>query len=275
MTMGLDTSNDLHGAPLDRAPQPDFGPYVPGYGVPNDQPPPRPQAPLPPAIDLPDPYQAAGVTQAQIDADARHNLESPNDGYNENANQYFHGVQNSFEVIPNLLYRGANPGGSGDDPQDPGGQWSEQNLMQNLSQMKQQGITVDVDFESPDPKDPCVAARINAEAQACAALGIQFVNIPLSTKTPPTPEQQQQLLDTIKQAQQDGGQVYCHCREGRDRTGNMMAYVRENQSYISPNLQDWSPTQARAEMENDGYNSYKQNKEPAMKIPDTPMPPPG
>ena len=44
-----------------------------------------------------------------------------------------------------------------------------------------------------------------------------------------------------------------HCREGRDRTGYMMAYAEKR-------LEGLTPQQAFAEEEAHGYNPYKQQK---------------
>jgi protein tyrosine phosphatase (PTP) superfamily phosphohydrolase (DUF442 family) len=203
-------------------------------------------------IEFTDPYK--GISPEQISADKKSDQQGPKDSYNENT--IFPGhigdIQNSDTVIPGLLHRGANPGGSNDETHP----WSEESLMNGLQALKDKGITVDVDFESPDPKDPCVAARIEAERKACEQLGMTFVNIPMDHSTP-SQSDKDQLMTVLTQAKENGQQVYAHCREGRDRTGYMMAYVEKQ-------LEGLSPQQAFAEEEAHGYNPYKQQKYPGL-----------
>lgn len=122
---------------------------------------------------LPDPY--AGLAKQEIKADTKGDRQSPQDNYNENTiwknsdGQFtgIAGIQNSDTVIPGLLYRGANPGGCNDATHP----WSEQTLLDGLQALKDKGVTVDVSFEAPQQNDPCIAARIAAEKQACAQKG--------------------------------------------------------------------------------------------------------
>lgn len=68
-----------------------------------------------------------------------------------------------------------------------------------------------------------------------------------------------QFIDVINQAKADGGEVYGHCREGRDRTGYMMACAQEK-------LLGTSPQEAFADDVAHGYNAYKQQKYPGLNI---------
>lgn len=208
-------------------------------------------------VPVPDSVKEAvsQLTPQEIAKARASDKQNPHDHYNEDStrNQYFKGIQNSREVIPGTLYRGANPGGS-DDAKAP---WSPESLMQGLQTLKDKGITTVVDFESGSG-DPFVAAKINAERAGCAALGINFVSIPMSHDGP-TQAQETQFEDIVKQAKQNGGEVYCHCREGRDRTGFMVGLIREN-------LNGWSVAQAKAEDVADGYNAYKQKLYPALNL---------
>lgn len=196
------------------------------------------------------------MTPQQIAESRKRDAQSPNDHYDENANQYFPGIQNSFQVIPGLLYRGANPGGCNDATHP----WTPESEMQGLQTLKGKGITTVVDFEAADPKDPTIAAKIATEKADCAALGMNFVAIPMSHEGP-TQAQKDQFIKTIEDTQNAGGEVYCHCREGRDRTGYMIAYARQ----VLPG-QGWTAQQARAEDERDGYNAYKQQLYPKLQV---------
>jgi protein tyrosine phosphatase (PTP) superfamily phosphohydrolase (DUF442 family) len=196
------------------------------------------------------------LTPQQIEASREKNLQSPKDNYNENANQYFAGIQNSFEVIPGVLYRGANPGGCNDESHP----WTPESIMNGLHTLKNSGITTVVDFEIATDADPTIAAKIALEKADCAALGINFVSMPMDHQGP-SPDQMTEFKNIVQEAQKDGGEVYGHCREGRDRTGYMVGAIRQQ-------LQGWTVAQARAEDESHGYNAYKQQRYPELLIPD-------
>lgn len=197
------------------------------------------------------------LTPEQIAKSRKHDAQDPNDPYNENANQHFPGIQNSFEVIPDVLYRGANPGGCNDATHP----WTPESEMQGLQTLKSKGITTVVDFETGDSKDPLVAVKIATEKADCEKLGMTFVGIPMDPHDVPTQAQRDLFIKTIEDTQKAGGQVYCHCREGRDRTGYMVAQAR-----MALPGQGWSADQARAEDESHGYNPFKQQKYPNLQV---------
>ncbi|HEV2426559.1 MAG TPA: sulfur transferase domain-containing protein [Terriglobia bacterium] len=63
-----------------------------------------------------------------------------------------------------------------------------------------------------------------AEQQAVTALGMKFVNVPMSGLTPPTRAQISQILSLLEGS--SSGPVYVHCRRGADRTGAVIAAYR-------------------------------------------------
>jgi protein tyrosine/serine phosphatase len=78
-------------------------------------------------------------------------------------------------------------------------------------------------------KEKCTAER----------LGMKFVNIPMSTKIPPTKEKMEKFLEVT--SNKSSGPIYLHCLHGRDRTGLMSAFYRIKK-------QNWSFDKATKEM---------------------------
>ena len=137
------------------------------------------------------------------------------------------GVANAGK-ISDVLIRGAQPSAQG------------------LAELKKLGVTTIVDLRGNS--GPVAWERAQAEA-----LGMHFVDIPVSGWSAPSNAQVAQFL---KLFQQDPAQkIFVHCYFGRDRTGVMVAAYRMTQ-------QNWTPEQAVTEMYSFGFHA---SLYPAMK----------
>jgi|KBSMisStaDraftv2_1062788.scaffolds.fasta_scaffold489916_1 protein tyrosine/serine phosphatase len=127
--------------------------------------------------------------------------------------------------VNNFLYRGAQPHDEG------------------LLELKKMGITTIVDLRGEDPQ------KREWERQRSEALGMRFVNIPISGWDPPSNEELAQFLSIFRNAQQGRQQerVFVHCRFGDDRTGVFVAAYRMAYDH-------WPALQAMNEMYFFGFN---------------------
>jgi protein tyrosine phosphatase (PTP) superfamily phosphohydrolase (DUF442 family) len=125
--------------------------------------------------------------------------------------------------INDHLYRGAQP------------------REQGLDELKKLGITTVVDLRGEDPQ------KIAWERKETEALGMHFVNIPVSGWSPPTNEQVAQFLSLFRDA--PGQKVFVHCHFGDDRTGVFIATYRMA-------LEKLPPEQALREMYYFGFNGF-------------------
>jgi tyrosine-protein phosphatase SIW14 len=132
------------------------------------------------------------------------------------------GLRNAGRVN-DVLYRGAQPHPAG------------------LQELKKLGITTIVDLrgENSELRD--------SEKQQAEALGMRFVNIPVSGWSPPSNDQVAQFLGLFHDNPKE--KVFVHCRFGDDRTGVFVATYR--MAY-----QGWLPTQAMNEMYFFGFNGF-------------------
>lgn len=105
----------------------------------------------------------------------------------------------NFRQVDQHVYRGGQPTADG------------------LKYLAQIGVKTVVDLREND-------SRSLAEKQAVTSLGMQFVNVPMTGLTPPTPAQITEILGLLEEA--NGGAVYVHCRRGADRTGAVIAAYR-------------------------------------------------
>lgn len=64
----------------------------------------------------------------------------------------------------------------------------------------------------------------DAEQAACAELGIELIDVPLSASSLPSPENLLKLYDVLADA--DAGPLLVHCKAGADRTGMVAALWR-------------------------------------------------
>lgn len=128
-----------------------------------------------------------------------------------------------------VLYRGAQPRKLG------------------FAQLKKLGITTIVDLRGED------RGRITWERKQAEALGIRFVNIPVSGWAPPTNAQVAEFLALFRSEARE--KVFVHCRFGDDRTGVFVAAYRMA-------VEKWTDEEAIKEMYFFGFNGFWH---PAMK----------
>ncbi|SRR6266849_2528763 len=130
------------------------------------------------------------------------------------------GIPNAGK-ISEVLYRGAQPREVG------------------LSELKILGINTIVDLRGEDRE------KTNWERQRAEALGMRFVQIPVSSWSPPTDEQLVQFLSLLHD--NPGHKIFVHCRFGEDRTGVFIAAYRVAS-------EKWTADQAIKEMYFFGFN---------------------
>lgn len=131
------------------------------------------------------------------------------------------GLPNGGRITSNL-YRGAQPHPDG------------------LQELKKLGITTIVDLRGENPQ------LRETERRQAEALGIHFVNIPVSGWAPPSNEQVAQFLALFRNHQE---KVFVHCRFGDDRTGVFVAAYRMAYG-------NWPAEQAMNEMYFFGFNGF-------------------
>ena len=124
----------------------------------------------------------------------------------------------NFGQMDNRFFRGAQP---------------KENQYQELAAL---GITTVIDLQD----DPTSYEKSNVEA-----LGMKYINIPMSDKDYPPSEKIEQFLKLVNDP--STGKFYVHCAGGRHRTGVMGAVYRFNHY-------DWNYDQAYAEMKK--YDFY-------------------
>ena len=133
-------------------------------------------------------------------------------------------VSKTPEDLPNLhevhpfLYRSGEPSEAG------------------LKKLKEMGIKTLIDLRAPSEQHHF------DEQKAANDLGLKYIRLAMSS-APPTDDQIDTLLSTIKDAQKDPGKgkVLVHCAHGSDRTGCMIGIWRVTQ-------ENWSYDQAYKEM---------------------------
>ena len=104
----------------------------------------------------------------------------------------------NFGRVDDNYYRGAQPDGS------------------DYADLAAAGIKMLVNLTSDD-------AQANEEAMAAAA-GMKYVQLPMTTRVPPTPERVAEFLKIVTDPANQP--VYVHCVGGRHRTGVMSAIYR-------------------------------------------------
>jgi len=124
----------------------------------------------------------------------------------------------NFGQMDNRFFRGAQP---------------KENQYQELAAL---GITTVIDLQD----DPTSYEKSNVEA-----LGMKYINIPMSDKDYPPSEKIEQFLKLVNDP--STGKFYVHCAGGRHRTGVMGAVYRFN-------LYNWNYDQVYAEMKK--YDFY-------------------
>jgi protein tyrosine/serine phosphatase len=136
------------------------------------------------------------------------------------------GVAN-FHQVDRSVYRGAQPTAEG---------------LKNLAGM---GVKTIIDLRHG--KD-----HSDSEQKAAESLGMRYINVPMEGLTAPTDEQISKLLAVLDAA--DQGAVFVHCREGKDRTGAVVACYRIEHDH-------WSNGQALDEAKAYGMHSMQHPRE--------------
>ena len=108
------------------------------------------------------------------------------------------GVDNFHRVDQNV-YRGAQPTDEG---------------FRNLAKL---GIKTVIDLRHG-------SEHADAERKAAESAGLQYFNVPMEGLDPPTDQQISKLMTVLNTA--DQAPVFVHCREGKDRTGAVVACYR-------------------------------------------------
>jgi len=121
------------------------------------------------------------------------------------------GIENFGKVNDNY-YRGSQP------------------IASEFSALKELGIKTIIDLREDSLKDSGNLAR---------AAGLQYINIPLSTKRAATNDQTEYFLRLVND--QANWPVFVHCKGGRHRTGEMTAIYRITRD-------GWTAEQAYEEM---------------------------
>jgi protein-tyrosine phosphatase len=105
------------------------------------------------------------------------------------------GIRN-FDRVDEHVYRGGQPTSAG------------------LAYLASLGVKTIVDLREP-------GERSKAEERSAAALGMHYVNVPMTGLTPPSAAETAKILGLLE----DGGSgpVFVHCMRGADRTGAVIA----------------------------------------------------
>lgn len=108
------------------------------------------------------------------------------------------GIQNFYKVDEHV-YRGAQPTEEG------------------LRYLADLGLKTVVDLRESD-------ARSAREAKLVTALGMRYINIPMTGLTPPSEAEITRILALLEDS--NSGGVFVHCKRGADRTGAVIAAYR-------------------------------------------------
>jgi len=131
------------------------------------------------------------------------------------------GVPNAGK-ISDSLFRGAQPSSQG------------------LAELKKLGVTTIIDLRGE--RGPVVHERAQADA-----LGLRFIDIPMSGWSAPSTTQVAKFLKVLRD--DPSQKVFVHCYYGADRTGVMIAAYRIAE-------QNWTADQAIAEMYSFGFHNH-------------------
>jgi tyrosine-protein phosphatase SIW14 len=131
------------------------------------------------------------------------------------------GVANFHEVDPNV-YRGAQPS------------------LEGFRSLAALGVKTIVDLRGDD--------RLPEEQKEVEDLGLRYISVPMSGLTAPTDEQIANILAVFDAA--DTAPVFVHCREGKDRTGTVVACYRISHDH-------WANDKALAEAKGYGMSPFQ------------------
>ena len=102
----------------------------------------------------------------------------------------------NFDQVNEHVYRGAQPTEEG------------------FKYLAKIGVKTILDLREND-------SRTASEKRMVSDAGMQYVNVPMTGLTPPTEEETSKVLALLED--ETGGPVFVHCREGKDRTGAVIA----------------------------------------------------
>jgi len=108
------------------------------------------------------------------------------------------GIKNFYQVDEHV-YRGAQPTDEG------------------LKYLAKTGIETVIDLREADE-------RSRAEERVVRAMGMKYINVPMTGLTPPTEAEITRILGILED--KTTGAVFVHCRRGADRTGAVIASYR-------------------------------------------------
>jgi tyrosine-protein phosphatase SIW14 len=149
-----------------------------------------------------------------------------------------------------VLYNLAMATGPGDLPGfrmvDPGIYAGARPTEKGVEILKQKGIRSILDLEEwtfvPNPKQ-----IVNERAWA-ARNGIKFIRVPMRPLQAPSKNQlDRAVLEVLKKANRP---IYIHCRQGKDRTGMVVAVYRIR-------VDGWSTDKAYEEMKARGFHTHR------------------
>jgi len=140
------------------------------------------------------------------------------------------GIANFYQVNEHL-YRGAQPTAEG---------------FQYLAKL---GVRTILDLRENDD-------RTAGERQTVAALGMEYVNVPMTGLTPPTEAEISKILALLED--QTKGPVFVHCKAGADRTGAVVAAYRIDHD-------GWDNARALKEAMSDGMSFFQRPRQNYIK----------
>lgn len=111
----------------------------------------------------------------------------------------------NFDTVDTTLFRGAAPN------------------LQGLMDLKALGVKTIIDFR--DPKDKKYGLLPDQERAFCEKNGMTYINIPMISNNGPTTQDLAKYFSAINSATKNGGKIFQHCDQGRDRTGVMTGFV--------------------------------------------------
>jgi tyrosine-protein phosphatase SIW14 len=136
------------------------------------------------------------------------------------------GIHNFYQVDGHV-YRGAQPSESG------------------FEYLAKLGVKTVLDLRES-------GQRASEEGQAVTALGMTYINVPMSGLTPPTEAQISKILALLED--NSTGAVFVHCMRGADRTGVVIAAYRIDHDH-------WNNDQALSEAKSDGMSFFQLPRE--------------
>lgn len=132
------------------------------------------------------------------------------------------GIDNFYQVDDHV-YRGAQPTNEG---------------FQYLAKI---GVKTILDLQEADQRAAEEKGTVNA-------LGMHYVNVPMTGLTPPTQAETGEVLALLEDA--TGGSVFVHCHRGADRTGAVIAAYRIDYHH-------WDSARALKEAVSDGMGMFQ------------------